>query len=94
MAHEESETDTVTGTFSGITAALAWLLIAIGDGLAVWRGYVAVTLYRQGLRDRLFDPPAAQLAYAHARSAGSVAAVGLLLAAVGMALLLRAARRQ
>ena len=73
-------------------AALAWMLILVGDAVAVWRGYLAVSLYRQGLHERLFDPPAAELAYQQARMAGTVAEAGLLLAAFGMALLLRAGR--
>jgi len=91
---DETQRDTATGSGSSLINALAWLLILLGDGLAIWRGYIAVTSYRQGLRDRLFDPPAAELAYQQARAAGTVAVVGLLLAAVGMVLLLRAARRQ
>ena len=91
---DETQEDTTTGSRSGLTSALAWLLIVVGDGLAIWRGYIAVTSYRQGLRDRLFDPPNAELAYQRFKTSGAVAVAGLLLAAAGMVLLLRAARQQ
>jgi len=91
--NDEVEKDAAPGTPSRVANAFAWLLIVAGDGLAIWRGYIAVTSYRQGLRDRLFDPPAAELARQQFRSSGAIAAAGLLLAAVGMVVLLRAARR-
>jgi hypothetical protein len=65
-----------------------------GDAVAVWRGYLAAWWYRQWLTQRAFDPSAADLYYANAQVEAAFAVAALAVAGLGVALLLRAQRRQ
>ena len=65
-----------------------------GDGVAVWRGYLAAWWYREYLMERAFDPSAAELYYANAQIEAAYAVAALAVAGIGVALLLRAQRRQ
>ena len=38
------------------TTAWPWVLMIAGDGVAVWRGYLAAWWYREWLMERAFDP--------------------------------------
>ena len=65
-----------------------------GDGVAVWRGYLAAWWYREYLMERAFDPSGAELYYLNAQIEAAYAAAALAVAGIGVALLLRAQRRQ
>lgn len=71
-----------------------WVLMIAGDGVAVWRGYLAAWWYREYLTQRAFDPSAAELYFLNAQTEAAYAVVALGVAGVGVALLLRAQRRQ
>jgi hypothetical protein len=73
---------------------MPWALMIAGDAMAVWRGYLAAWWYRQWLNERAFDPSAAELYYANAQVEAVFALAALAVAGVGVALLLRAQRRQ
>ncbi len=65
-----------------------------GDGVAVWRGYLAAWWYRRWLHTRVFDPSGAELDYAHAQVEAVLVVLALAVAAAGLALVLRAQRQQ
>ena len=76
------------------TSVWPWVLMIAGDGVAVWRGYLAAWWYRGYLMDRAFDPSAAELYYLNAQTEAVYALAALAVAGIGVALLLRAQRRQ
>ena len=76
------------------TSVWPWVLMIAGDGVAVWRGYLAAWWYREYLMDRAFDPSAAELYYLNAQTEAVYALGALVVAGIGVALLLRAQRRQ
>ena len=76
------------------TTAWPWVLMIAGDGVAVWRGYLAAWWYREYLMERAFDPSAAELYYRNAQLEAAYAVAALAVAGAGVALLLRAQRRQ
>ena len=65
-----------------------------GDGVAVWRGYLAAWWYREYLMERAFDPSGAELYYANAQVEAVYAIAALAVAGIGVGLLLRGQRRQ
>jgi hypothetical protein len=73
---------------------LPWALMIAGDAVAVWRGYLAAWWYRQWLMERAFDPSGAELYYLNAQFEAVYAVAALMVAGLGLALLLRAQRRQ
>lgn len=73
---------------------LPWAVMIAGDGLAVWRGYLAAWWYRRWLHTRVFDPSGAELDYTNARFEAVLAVLALGVAGIGVALVLRAQRRQ
>ncbi len=76
------------------TTAWPWVLMIAGDGVAVWRGYLAAWWYREWLMERAFDPSGAELYYLNAQFEAAYAVAALVVAGIGLALLLRAQRRQ
>src|SRR5688500_18524942 len=72
---------------------LPGVLMIAGDGVAVWRGYLAAWWYRQWLMERALDPSGAELYYVNAQFEAVYAVAALVVAGIGMALLLRAQRR-
>ena len=70
-----------------------WVLMIAGDGVAVWRGYLAAWWYREWLMERAFDPSGAELYYLNAQLEAVYAVAALVVAGIGVALLLRAQRR-
>ena len=70
-----------------------WVLMIAGDGVAVWRGYLAAWWYREWLMERAFDPSGAELYYVNAQFEAAYAVAALVVAGIGVALLLRAQRR-
>jgi hypothetical protein len=72
---------------------LPWVLMIAGDGVAVWRGYLAAWWYRQWLMERALDPSGAELYYVNAQFEAAYAVAALVVAGIGVALLLRAQRR-
>ena len=76
------------------TSVWPWVLMIAGDGVAVWRGYLAAWWYREYLMDRAFDPSAAEMHYRNARIETVYALAALAVAGVGVAMLLRSQRRQ
>lgn len=75
-------------------AWLPWAVMIAGDGLAVWRGYLAAWWYRRWLHTRVFDPSRAELDYANAQFEAVLAVMALGIAGIGVALVLRTQRRQ
>ena len=73
---------------------MPWALMIGGDGVAVWRGYLAAWWYRQWLNDRVFDPADADLSLLNARREGLYALAALGVAALGIALFRRAQRQR
>lgn len=73
---------------------LPWVLMIAGNGVAVWRGYLAAWWYRQWLMERAFDPSGAELYYLNAQIEAAFAVAALAVAAIGVALLLRSQRRR
>jgi hypothetical protein len=71
-----------------------WVLMIAGDGVAVWRGYLAAWWYREWLMERAFDPSGAELYYLNAQFEAAYAVAALVVAGIGVALLLRAQGRQ
>jgi hypothetical protein len=72
---------------------VGWLFLAVGDLVALWRGYRGVEAYRLWRQNRLFDPSAAELYLLNAQMEAVIAVAGLAVAGVGMLLLFRAARK-
>ena len=78
----------------GPAAWFPWALMIGGDAVAVWRGYLAAWWYRRWLHTRVFDPSGAELDYVNAQIEAVFAGLALCVAAVGVALVLRAQRRR
>jgi hypothetical protein len=76
------------------TTLWPWVLMIAGDGVAVWRGYLAAWWYREYLTERAFDPSGADLYYATAQIEAAYAVAALMVAGAGVAFLLQAQRRQ
>lgn len=77
-----------------MAATAAWVVILGGDVLALWRGYRAASWYRMWRREQIFDPVGSELYLANAKFDAALALVGLVMAGLGVALLLRAQRRR
>ena len=76
------------------TTVWPWALMIAGDAVAVWRGYLAAWWYREYMSQRAFDPSGAELYYLNAQIEAVYALAALAAAGIGVALLLRAQRRQ
>ena len=73
---------------------MPWVLMMGGDGVAVWRGYLAAWWYRQWQNDRVFDPSGADLTLLNAQLEGLYTLAALGVAALGIALFRRAQRQR
>ena len=73
---------------------LPWVVVIAGDGVAVWRGYLAAWWYRRWLHTRVFDPSGAELDYTNAQIEMVLALAALGVSALGVALVLRGQRRR
>jgi hypothetical protein len=76
------------------TAWVPWALMIGGDGVAVWRGYLAAWWYREWLGQRALDPSGAELYYRNAQMEGVFALVALGVSGIGIAIFLRAQRQR
>jgi hypothetical protein len=77
-----------------IRSWLPWVVVIAGDGVAVWRGYLAAWWYRRWLHTRVFDPSGAELDYTNAQIETVLALLALGVSALGVALVLRGQRRR
>ena len=73
---------------------LPWAITIAGDGVGVWRGYLAAWWYRQWLHSRVFDPSGAELDYLNAQTEAVFAVIARCVAAVGVTLVVRAMRKR
>jgi hypothetical protein len=65
-----------------------------GDGVAVWRGYLAAWWYQRWQNDRIFDPSRADPSLLNAQMEALFTLAALGVAGVGIAFFLRAQRQR